>query len=36
VITREQPSDQSLDARQQRSEPFWGGGFFTRGYGDND
>lgn len=36
VITREQPSDQTLETRQQRPEPFWGGGFFGRGNGYRD
>jgi hypothetical protein len=33
AITREQPeeTDRSFEARQPRSEPFWGGGFFRRG-----
>lgn len=36
VITREQPSEQTLDTRTQRPEPFWGGGFFGRGDGYRD
>ncbi len=35
AVTREQSTEQSFDTRQQRSEPFWGGGFFGRGYQDD-
>jgi len=40
VIVREQPDEgdrgQAFETNRRRLEPFWGGGFFRRGYRDDD